>query len=70
MQTCWLWSTTYPAFMETDKNTRDWIAAADGNVIHFSPSADGAESLARMIFRPSMTTSRCDRRSQRLCATC
>jgi Ni/Fe-hydrogenase subunit HybB-like protein len=29
-----------------------WIAAADGTVIRFSPYANGAESLTRMIFPP------------------
>jgi hypothetical protein len=29
-----------------------WIAAVDGTVIRFSPYANGAESLARMIFKP------------------
>jgi hypothetical protein len=29
-----------------------WVADADGTVIRFSPYANGAESLARMIFRP------------------
>jgi len=29
-----------------------WVAAADGTVIRFSPYANGAESLARMIFNP------------------
>jgi Ni/Fe-hydrogenase subunit HybB-like protein len=29
-----------------------WVAAADGTVIRFSPYANGAESLARMIFQP------------------
>ena len=29
-----------------------WVATADGTVIRFSPYANGAESLARMIFRP------------------
>jgi hypothetical protein len=29
-----------------------WVAAADGTVIRFSPYANGAESLARMIFKP------------------
>jgi hypothetical protein len=29
-----------------------WVAGADGTVIRFSPYANGAESLARMIFKP------------------
>lgn len=29
-----------------------WVAAADGTVIRFSPYANGAQSLARMIFQP------------------
>ena len=29
-----------------------WVAAADGTVIRFSPHANGAESLARLIFQP------------------
>jgi hypothetical protein len=29
-----------------------WVASADGTVIRFSPYANGAESLARMIFKP------------------
>ena len=29
-----------------------WVAAADGTVIRFSPYANGAASLARMIFPP------------------
>jgi hypothetical protein len=29
-----------------------WVAAADGTVIRFSPYANGAEALARMIFQP------------------
>jgi hypothetical protein len=29
-----------------------WIAATDGTVIRFSPYANGAESLARTIFKP------------------
>jgi Ni/Fe-hydrogenase subunit HybB-like protein len=29
-----------------------WVADADGTVIRFSPYANGAQSLARMIFRP------------------
>lgn len=29
-----------------------WVAAADGTVIRFSPYANGAQSLARMIFKP------------------
>ena len=29
-----------------------WVADGDGTVIRFSPYANGAQSLARMIFRP------------------
>jgi len=34
-----------------------WVAASDGTVIRFSPYANGAEMLARTIFRPEQDAS-------------